>query len=160
MAFQILLNFFLAFLWMFLQVSFDATTFIVGYILGLVIVYAMRRFFHSRFYLYRVFAVIKLTLIFLRELVLSNLSVLKVILKPKLDMQPGIFALPTELESEWEITLLANLITLTPGTLVLDVSPDNKVLYVHAMDVPDVEDAIEGIKNSFEKAIMEVSRSC
>lgn len=160
MAFQILLNFFLAFLWMFLQVSFDATTFIVGYILGLVIVYAMRRFFHSRFYLYRVLAVIKLTLIFLRELVLSNLSVLKVILKPKLDMQPGIFALPTELESEWEITLLANLITLTPGTLVVDVSPDNKVLYVHAMDVPDVEDAIEGIKNSFEKAIMEVSRSC
>ncbi|WP_421381072.1 Na+/H+ antiporter subunit E [Bacillus salacetis] len=158
MAFQILLNFFLAFLWMFLQVSFTSTSFIIGYILGLIITFAFRRFFNSRFYMYRVFAVISLLLLFLKELVLSNIAVLKTILKPKLDIKPGIFALPTELKTDWEITLLANLITLTPGTLVVDISYDNKILYIHTIDIDDVDEAVDDIKNSFEKAIMEVSR--
>ncbi|WP_163098831.1 Na+/H+ antiporter subunit E [Peribacillus alkalitolerans] len=158
MAFQILLNFFLAFIWMFLKTNYETKTFIVGYLLGLLIIYGMRRFFGSRFYLYRVWAVIILILIFIKELILSNFSVLKVILKPKLDIKPGIFALPTVLTQDWEITILANLITLTPGTLVVDVSYDNKILYIHAMDIQDVQDSIQSIKTSFEKAILEVSR--
>jgi multicomponent Na+:H+ antiporter subunit E len=158
MAFQILLNVFLAWVWMFLKVSYDSVTFLVGYFFGLLIIFVFRRFFQSRFYLYRILAVLRLLLIFIKELILSNIAVLRVILKPKLDIRPGIFALSTELEKDWEITILANLITLTPGTLVLDISPDNKILYIHAMDIEDAEEAIESIKNTFEKAIMEVSR--
>jgi multicomponent Na+:H+ antiporter subunit E len=158
MAFQILLNVFLAWIWMFLKVSYDSVTFFVGYFFGLVIIFIFRRFFNSRFYLYRVIAVFRLFFIFIRELIMSNIAVLKVILKPKLDMKPGIFALKTELQRDWEITILANLITLTPGTLVIDISPDNQTLYIHAMDIDDVDDAINSIKNTFEKAIMEVSR--
>jgi multicomponent Na+:H+ antiporter subunit E len=105
-----------------------------------------------------VLAVIQLLLLFLKELVLSNISVLKHVLKPRLDIKPGIFALETELTKDWEITTLANLITLTPGTLVVDVSLDSKTLYIHAMDIPEKHEAIDSIKNSFEKAIMEVSR--
>lgn len=158
MAFQILLNVFMASLWMFFESSVTVSTFIIGYILGLIIIFVMRRFFSSRFYLYRVFAVIWLVLLFLKELLLSNLAVLKIVLHPKLPIRPGIFALETKLESDWEITLLANLITLTPGTLVVDMSKDNKTLYIHSMDIEDVQEAVESIKNSFEKAILEVSR--
>lgn len=158
MAFQILLNVFLAFVWMFLKNEYTGNTFLVGYFFGLLILLGIRRFFGSRFYLLRVFAVVKLVFIFIRELILSNISVLKVILKPKLDIRPGIFALETELKKDWEITILANLITLTPGTLVVDVSFDNKTLYIHAMDIADKEEAIQDIKGSFEKAIMEVSK--
>ncbi|RDI36941.1 Na+/H+ antiporter subunit E [Falsibacillus pallidus] len=158
MAFQILLNFFLAFLWMFLQNSFKGKDFFIGYILGLLIIFGLRRFFNSRFYLLRAAAVLNLVYIFIKELLLANWAVFKVILKPKLDMKPGIFAMSTTLETKWEVTVLANLITLTPGTFVIDVSSDNKILYIHAMDVPDVEEAIDGIRNSFEKAILEVSK--
>ncbi|WP_046176496.1 Na+/H+ antiporter subunit E [Domibacillus indicus] len=158
MAFQILLNVFLAFLWMFLQVSFNAHTFIIGYLLGLLVMLGMRRFFKSRFYLHRVWAVIFLFLLFLKELIKANIDVLKLVLRPRLNIRPGIFAFETELKSDWEITLLANLITLTPGTLVVDVSDDNKTLYIHAIDIADVSEAADSIKNSFEKAIMEVSR--
>jgi len=158
MAFQILLNFILAFVWMFLKTSYSPASFFVGYFFGLLIIYMFRRFFTSRFYLLRVVAVINLIYIFTKELLLSNIAVLKVILRPKLNIRPGIFAFPTELKEDWEITMLANLITLTPGTLVVDVSPDNKVLYVHAMDISDADEDIQGIKNTFEKAIMEVSR--
>lgn len=158
MAFQILLNVVLALVWMFLSHSYNPSSFIVGYLLGILLLLGFRKFFNTRFYMQRVWAVIKLFFLFIKELIMANISVLKVILKPKLDMKPGIFALETELKNPWEITLLANLITLTPGTLVIDVSDDNKVLYIHAMDINDVQSDIDAIKNSFEKAIMEVSR--
>lgn len=157
MAFQIVLNVFLGFMWMFIKVSFDFSSFVKGYFFGLLIIFVFRRFFNSRFYLVRVYAVVKLTFIFLKELILSNIAVLKVVLKPKLDMRPGIFAYETVLTRDWEITLLSSLITLTPGTLVIDVSEDNKILYIHAMDIEDIEDATKSIKESFEKAILEVS---
>jgi multicomponent Na+:H+ antiporter subunit E len=158
MAFQMLLNFFLAFLWMFFKTSFTPAAFVVGYFWGLVILFVFRSYFPDRFYLHRVWAVIKLFFLFIKELVLSNITVLKLVLQPKVKIKPGIFALPTDLQKDWEIMLLGNLITLTPGTLTVDVSDDNKVLYIHAVHIDDVKDSVDSIKNTFEKAIMEVSR--
>lgn len=158
MAFQILLNFFIAIVWMLLSSSMSVTSFVVGYLIGLILIFMMRRFFPGRFYTARLWAAFKLTLIFFRELTLSNISVLRLVIRPKLNIQPMIFALPTDLKHSWEITLLSSLITLTPGTIVLNVSDDQRTLYIHAIDVDDVEEAIDSIKNSFEKAIKEVSR--
>ncbi|MFP7300006.1 Na+/H+ antiporter subunit E [Neobacillus niacini] len=158
MAFQILLNVVLAFLWMFIKVSYDPISFLKGYIFGLLIIFVLRRSFGSRFYLFRLWSFLKLIFIFIRELILSNIAIVKVVLKPKLDMRPAIFAMDTALTKDWQITLLSSLITLTPGTLVIDVSEDNKTLFIHAMNIGEVEDEINSIKNSFEKAILEVSR--
>lgn len=159
MAFQILLNFTLAFVWMFLSSNYTASGFIIGFILGLLSIIAMRRFFKTRLYTDRVWAVIKLCVLFMKELILANVAVLKVVLQPKLTMAPAFFKYETSLTEEWEITLLSSLITLTPGTVVVHVSDDSKFLYIHAIDVGDVEDTIDSIKNSFEKAILEVSRA-
>ncbi|MFS0576547.1 Na+/H+ antiporter subunit E [Sporosarcina sp. 179-K 3D1 HS] len=158
MAFQILLNFFIAVVWMFMSSSMSATTFIVGYLIGLILIIMMRRFFKTRLYIWRAWAALKLTLLFFKELTLSNISVLLLVIRPKLNIHPAIFAMPTDLEHDWEITLLSSLITLTPGTIVVHVSDDQRTLYIHAIDVDDVEEAIDSIKNSFEKAIKEVSR--
>ncbi|AOV06997.1 Na+/H+ antiporter subunit E [Sporosarcina ureilytica] len=158
MAFQILLNFFIAVVWMFLSSSMTVTTFVIGYGIGIILLMMMRRFFPERLYFEWLWAAFKLTLLFIRELTLSNIDVLRVVLRPKLDIQPRIFALPTELKHDWEITLLSSLITLTPGTVVVHVSDDQKILYVHAIDADDVQDAVDSIKNTFEKAIKEVSR--
>ena len=67
----------------------------------------------------------------------------------------GFIAFPLTVESDFEIALLANLITLTPGTLSVDVSEDRKVLYIHCIDVPDPEGTIADIRNGFERKIME-----
>ena len=141
-----------------MSTSMSASTFIVGYLIGLILIIMMRRFFSERLYIWRLWATVKLILLFFKELILSNISVLRLILQPKMDIEPMIFALPTDLKHDWEITLLSSLITLTPGTLVLNVSDDQKTLYIHAIDVDDVDEAIDSIKNSFEKAIKEVSR--
>ena len=158
MAFQILLNFFIAVVWMFLSSSMTVTTFVIGYLIGFILLLMMRRFFSERLYIDRLWASVKLTLLFIRELMMSNISVLRLVLRPKLNIQPRIFALPTDLKQDWEITLLSSLITLTPGTIVVHVSDDQNILYVHAIDADDVADAIDSIKNTFEKAIKEVSR--
>lgn len=159
MAIQILLNFIVAVVWTFISGSFTAEKFIIGWLIGAILLYLMRRFLSERFYFARIWAMIKLILLFLKELVLSNISVMKLVIQPKLSVSPSIFAYPTELKSDWEITLLSILITLTPGTLVLDVSEDQKTLFIHALHADEVDEAVDSIKNTFEKAIMEVSRS-
>ena len=159
MALQILLNVIVAFVWMFLVQNFSGQGFIVGYVLGLVALIGMRRFFKVRLYVHRVWAAVKLCVLFIKELILANIAVLKVVLKPKLDMQPAFFAYPTTLTEDWEIVLLSSLITLTPGTVVIHVSDDAKTLYIHAIDCTDVDEVIASIRDSFEKAILEVSRA-
>ncbi|CAM4391964.1 Na+/H+ antiporter subunit E [Paenibacillus tarimensis] len=158
MASQIILNLLIAFVWMFLKNTWNPATFIVGYLIGLLFLFMLRRFLKGDFYMRKVGAIINLVLLFLKELVLSNIAVIHEIIRPRLRIRPGIFTLKTELKSDWEVTMLACLITLTPGTLTLEVSPDNGTLYIHAMDIEDAEMLAKQIKGSFEKAIMEVSR--
>jgi multicomponent Na+:H+ antiporter subunit E len=158
MAIQIVINLIIAFMWMFLKESYSVPSFISGYILGIVLLLVLRRFIPDTFYLKRVMKIINLILLFIKELVSSNIEIVKLVYTPKPDIEPGIFALPTELKSNWEITLLANLITLTPGTLSVAVSRDNTKLFVHAMNINDSNESIRSIKNTFEKAIMEVTQ--
>lgn len=159
MSSQLLLNFLIALIWMSLSVSFDASTFIIGFLLGMLMIWIMKGFLPGRFYMHVVWAAIKLFILFLKELMLANIQVLYLIVQPSMPIKPAIFALPTVLEKDWEITLLSNLISLTPGTLVIDVSEDSKILYIHALNYGDADDTINSIKNTFEKAIQEVSRS-
>lgn len=156
MAFQILLNVFLAFCWMFLSNDPSAAGFITGYALGMLSLF-FRRFLPASF-IYGICFLSSNSFDFLKELYLANVSVMKSVLSPKLNIRPGIFAFKTELTKDWEITLLSLLITLTPGTLVMDISDDRTILYIHAMDIEDAEKAIFDIRESFEKAIQEVSR--
>lgn len=159
MAFQILLNFLLAFVWMFLSSRYNVSGFFIGYILGLTCLLLMKKMLPGRFYLHRIWAIIKLSVLFLKELILANIAVLKVVLKPKLELQPAFFKYETALTKDWEITLLSSLITLTPGTVVVHLSDDSKTLFIHAIDSADVEDTVASIRDSFEKAILEVSRA-
>ncbi|MDC3413309.1 Na+/H+ antiporter subunit E [Aquibacillus sp. 3ASR75-11] len=158
MPFQIVLNLIIAVMWMFLSESYSFASFFAGYIIGIFLLFLLRRFIPDAFYMKRLTKIISLILLFMKELILSNLEIVKLVYRRNPDIKPGIFALPTELKSNWEITLLANLITLTPGTLTVAVSDDNTVLYIHAMDIDDIDEAIRSIKDTFEKAIMEVTR--
>ncbi|MCJ8053324.1 Na+/H+ antiporter subunit E [Shinella curvata] len=101
---------------------------------------------------------LSLLALFLRELALSAWKVAVLVVRPKMDLKPGIFAFPLTVDRDFEITLLANLITLTPGTLSVDVSEDRKTLYVHALDCSDPAGARRDIANGFEKKILEAFR--
>lgn len=157
MAFQIVVNLFISFMWMFLSESYTLATFFIGYIIGMLLLTLLHRFFTGPFYIKRLYKVFVLFLIFVRELILSNIDVVKLVYAKEPNFEPGIFALPIEVTKNWEITLLANLITLTPGTLSIAISDDNSKIFIHAMHIDEIEQSIFDIKNTFEKAIMEVT---
>ena len=157
---QFLLNLFIAFLWMLLQDE-DVpriTTFIAGFLVGIGIIFMMHRLFRTQFYLSRLFSVIKLIFIFISELTLSSILIIKQILSPKLKIKPGIFTYTTVLKRDWEITALAMLLTLTPGSVVMEVNPAGNMFYIHAMDIEKSKADVLRSINRFEKAIMEVTR--
>ncbi|EAC3290486.1 Na+/H+ antiporter subunit E [Listeria monocytogenes] len=156
MAFQLILNIILACLWMFLESSFSFATFIIGFIIGIFLLFFMRRFLGSRFYFFRLFALVKLVFRFLHDLIVSTVHVSRIVLKKDMNIRPGIFRYDTTLETDWEVTMLALLITLTPGTLSIDISDDYKAIYVHSLHVPNIEEEIATIRKSYEGAIMEV----
>lgn len=96
--------------------------------------------------------------LFSYELVLSAWRVAVLVLSPHMDLKPGIFALPLTVDRDFEIALLANLITLTPGTLSVDVSDDRNTLYVHALDSSDPDLARADLATGFERRILEAFR--
>ncbi|PAV31574.1 Na+/H+ antiporter subunit E [Virgibacillus profundi] len=157
---QFLINLFIAFLWMLFndENELKFTTFFTGYIVGAVIVFLMHRFFGERFYLMRFYALIKLIFIFNSELLQAGVIVLKQILSPKINFKPGIFKYETVLRGEWEVPALALLLTLTPGSVVMEVTPEGNVFYIHAMDVEQSKETLLRSLAKFEKAIMEVTR--
>lgn len=106
----------------------------------------------------RPLGVLLLVLLFFKELALSAFKVAVLVTRPRMDLKPGIFAFPLKVDRDFEITLLANLITLTPGTLSVDVSEDRRVLYVHALDCADPDATIRDIANGFEAKILEAFR--
>ena len=73
---------------------------------------------------------------------------------------PGVVAIPLDARTDAEIALLANLITLTPGSVTLDLSEDRRVLYVHAMyiDGGDVEAYVRSVKDGLERRVLELLR--
>jgi multicomponent Na+:H+ antiporter subunit E len=99
-----------------------------------------------------------LLLFFLKELVVANLKVAATVLFPHGRLRPAIVAVPLRLDRDAEVSLLANLITLTPGTLSLDVSPDGRTLYVHTIAVAAADDLRRAIREGFERRILETFR--
>jgi multicomponent Na+:H+ antiporter subunit E len=96
--------------------------------------------------------------IFLRELALSSLAVMRATLSPAPVLRPGIVAVPLRLRSAAGVTLLADMVTLTPGTTSLHVSPDRTILYVHALEVDDVEALRRDIAEKLEAPVLRVLR--
>lgn len=157
---QFLLNLFIATLWFLLKDDPNAgiQTFFAGFLIGIFILYVTQRFFGTQFYLRRVFKLLNLILLFIHELISSSLSVLKQVLDPNLKITPGIFKYETKLTGDYEITALALLLTLTPGSVVMEVSEDGRTFYIHAMDIEESKSEVVRSLAKFEKAIMEVTR--
>jgi multicomponent Na+:H+ antiporter subunit E len=94
---------------------------------------------------------------FFKALVMSNLRVAYDVLTPTHLMKPAVIRMPLEARTPGEITVLANLISLTPGTLSLDVDEDANILYVHVMYL-DGEDVTLAELKDMERRVLELLR--
>jgi multicomponent Na+:H+ antiporter subunit E len=95
---------------------------------------------------------IKYFIVFLIELVKANLNMARIVITPSLPISPKIYEVKTELKSNIAKALLANSITLTPGTISVDLEDDT--IYIHVVEGTKVDD-VEGLKGPFEKILKE-----
>lgn len=157
---KFLSNILLTLIWVFLTGGYEFNNFFFGFVLSFIILWIISSNDDKseKKYFKIVPKVISFIFFFLWEMVKANIQVAYEVITPPHNMKPGIVSLPLDAKTDLEITLLANLITLTPGTLSLDVSSDRSVLYVHSMYVFDREEFIDDIKNGFEKRLLEILR--
>ncbi|WP_019039416.1 Na+/H+ antiporter subunit E [Psychroflexus tropicus] len=157
---KFLSNILLTLIWVFLTGEYNLNNFLFGFVLSFVILWILSGVEDQGKlkYFKIVPRVISFIFFFIWELTKANIQVAYEVITPKFNMKPGIVALPLDAKTDLEITLLANLITLTPGTLALDVSSDRSVLYVHGMYVEDRKEFVEDIKQGFEKRLLEILR--
>lgn len=150
-------NTLLAAAWAGLVADFSVQTIVVGYLLGFAALWMAQPLFgESSPYFSRVWRSIRLILFFLYELVVSSIRVAWDVVTPRHQSRPAIIEMPLDVESDIEILLVTNLISLTPGTLSLDVTPDRKTLIVHAMFAEDPDALVAELKNGMERMVKEV----
>jgi multicomponent Na+:H+ antiporter subunit E len=151
------LNMLLAFVWAALSATFTLPSLLSGFVLGYGALWLAQPLFGDRSpYFVRVYRIIRLTLFFLWELIVSSVRVAWDIVTPSHHSNPAIIEMPLDVESDIEILLVTTLISLTPGTLSLDVTPDRKTLIVHAMFADDPEALVREMKDGMERMVKEV----
>ena len=158
MAGLFLLNLMLALTWAALQGELNTVNLVVGFCISAALIYVFRRMFFRPLYFRKVGLGLIMTLVFIKELLKSNIAVLRIVFNPWARIRSGVIAVPTELTNDVALTMLANMITLTPGTLTLDISPDRRYLYVHTLNMDDPEDVKQEIQKAFEVYLRELSR--
>lgn len=167
---MLVLNLLLAIVWMVLQTSFTWPDFVVGMSVGFAIIglsegtlrwqgspapspNTERTHVGYVAFTLRVVGFIWFVIV---AIVRSNLEVARIVLSPRHVFRPAIVGVPLDVRSDAGITLLAVVVTITPGTVALDVSSDRQTMYIHAMDVHDVAALRSEIKGEFERRVMEI----
>ena len=158
MAKQFLMNLLLSFIWVALTGEMYYANFLFGFILGFFILWIMNLKGEDQRYFTRIPKAIMFVLYFLYKLLMANIQVAYDVITPRYFFRPGIIQYRMEAITDIEVNLLSTVITLTPGTLILDISDDRKVLYIHVMYLKDREHFISDIRNGYEKKLLELLR--
>ncbi len=153
-----LLNIFLALGFSAVLGQLDLSGFIAGFVISYLALWLSKPLYGNTRYFERLPKVLVLIAFFLKELLVSNVKVLWDVITPQHISRPGIIAIPLDARTDAEIMLVANLISLTPGTLSLDLSEDRRLLYVHVMFLDDIDEIRRQIKQGLEKRVLEVMR--
>lgn len=155
----LLLNILFAAVFTLLLGSGSIGVFLSGFALGYLILWLSSPLYPEIGYFKKLPKTINLAAYFFWELVISTLQVAWDVITPRHISRPGIIGVPLTARTDLEIFLVANLLSLTPGTLSVDLSEDKKILYVHVMFLEDIDKTRADIKNGLERRILEVMRS-
>ncbi|EGQ1668362.1 Na+/H+ antiporter subunit E [Staphylococcus pseudintermedius] len=158
---QIGLNVMIAFLWVLFQDedAFRLTTFVTGYIIGIVVIYIVHKFFDQEFYPKKVWVSIEFLAVYLYQLLTATISITNYVLFKTNQMDPGLVTYETQLDKDWEITFLTILIIITPGSTVIRVNREPSIFLIHAIDTTEKEkkSLLKSIKQ-YEELIVEVTK--
>ena len=152
------INMFIALAYVGIQGQFTLSGFLIGFGLGYLALWLTQPLYGRTRYFQRVPKTAQLVGYFMVELLQSNLRVFWDVVTPGHISRPGIVGVPLDASTELEILLVANMISLTPGTLSVDLSEDRRILYVHVMYLDDPDRFRKSIKEGLERRLLEVTR--
>lgn len=155
---QFLLNLLLMFTWVALTGSFVFTNFFFGFAAGYLILWLLYQGTQVGSYYNRIPKIINFSLFFIYELLVANLEIAWDLITPGYFMKPGIIKFELTAKTDIEISMLANMLSLTPGTLIIDVSDDKKVLYIHVMYLKDYHKTTQRIRFGYERRLLNILR--
>lgn len=150
----------LVIIWLLLNNSMAPGQIVLGLILGWAIPLLTIRFWPETIKIYKPLTLLRYIGILLWDIIVANFIVARLILGNPDRLNPLFVVIPLDLESELAISLLANSITLTPGTLSAQLSSDRKKLLVHALDESDANALILSIKQRYEAPLKEIFEAC
>ena len=155
------LNLLFALAWIALTGEATVGNFIVGFLLSFGMLFLVQRTIEPReralSYFRRVFAALDLILYFIWTVVTANLRMVIAVLSPTSRLVPAIVRIPLTIDDPVAITILANWITLTPGTLSMDVSDEFDAIFVHSIDGgKDVAAFRDEITQQYERRVKKV----
>lgn len=153
---QPLLSLTLLIIWLLVQMSFSIGNIIMGAILGFVVPLLTAKFWPDSPAIKSYPKLFKYILVFLYDVLVANIQVAAWILGPQDKLRPRWLYMPLEVQDPFSITLLAATISLTPGTVSAHISADRKLLVIHCLNSPDDEATVQGMKDRYEKPILEI----
>ncbi|MEM8752430.1 MAG: Na+/H+ antiporter subunit E [Pseudomonadota bacterium] len=148
-------NMLFALAWVALTGSLSVASLLTGFVIGYGALWLVQPLTGESRYFFRVIAWIRLVVMFVYELFVSSFEVIVDVLTPTHRSSPAIIEMPLDVKSEAGILLVTNLISLTPGTLSLDVSDDRKTLKVHAMFADDPDALRHSLKSGMERWVID-----
>ncbi|WDR06434.1 Na+/H+ antiporter subunit E [Devosia rhodophyticola] len=148
----------LALIWTAVSGAFSGLNLVLGVTIAMLVTFILRDRVAAPVAMRRLVRIFRLAMFFLKELIISTYRVSILALTPNLGqrLNPAIIAVPLKVTSDAEITLLANLITLTPGTLSVDVSENRAELFVHVLVLDTRAELLADIASGFEARIAAV----
>nr|WP_245398580.1 Na+/H+ antiporter subunit E [Oceaniglobus trochenteri] len=150
------LNLILAIAWAAFNGAFSVANLAVGFLIGFGVLWMLQPLMGGEsVYFRRAYTWSRLVVMFHYELIVASLSVLWDVVTPTQLSRPGIIEVPLDVKSDAAILLVTNLVSLTPGTLSIDISDDRKILYVHAMFADDPDAIRATLKNGMERWVRE-----
>lgn len=150
------LNLLVAGLWVLVTGDAGWPNALLGYLVGLGLLFWLWPAGDGRRYFRKLPAIAGFAAFFLWELLLSSVRVAYDVITPPPQRRPAVICVPLDVRSDIAIALLANLVTLTPGTVVLGFTPDRSTMLIHAMFAPDDETVRRQIKDGFERRVKEL----
>ena len=151
-------NLVLALVWTAMTGHFDVANLALGFAFGYVVLFLLQRVTGRSRYFSKSVLLVSFGLFYLLELVRANVRVAIDVVTPARRSHPGVVAVPLDARTDVEIALLANLITMTPGSLSVDVADDRSVIYVHSMFAEDPDELRRQIKADLERRVLELVR--
>ncbi|SER02429.1 multicomponent K+:H+ antiporter subunit E [Nitrosomonas sp. Nm51] len=150
----------LAFIWLLLNNSIAPGQITLGLIFGWAIPVLTIHFWPDKVSIRRPAVLIRYLMVLFYDIIKANFTVARLILGNTDQLHPVFIKLPLDLTTDLAIGLLANSITLTPGTLWARLSDDHSYLLIHALNETDPDRLIATIKQRYEKPLKEIFESC